>query len=70
VKLADRPEEGLDPDPAIMNLAAACQIIAAVTSNIACMIGVDKAFEALDFVREHREALGKMVEEMRRVIPE
>jgi len=60
-----------DPDigEAKINLAAAIQVLSAVTANIGCIAGADVAFDAVEAVMEGREELKTLIGAMRKLSP-
>lgn len=57
------------PGTAIMNQEAAIQIFGAVVSNIACMIGPDQAFEAMEYIVQHKAMFLEIIKHIKEVAP-
>jgi len=55
--------------PPVINLAAAIQILSAVTANIGCIAGEDVAYDAVKTVLATREQLTSMIEAVRKAVP-
>jgi hypothetical protein len=60
---------GQELAPPVINLAAAIQILSAVTANIGCVAGADVAYDAVKTVLATREQLTRMIEDMRKAFP-
>jgi hypothetical protein len=55
--------------PPVINLAAAIQILSAVTANIGCIAGADVAYDALRSVMAGRAELETLIGAMRKLTP-
>jgi acetyl-CoA acetyltransferase len=60
-----------DPDigEAKINLAAAIQVLSAVTVNIGCIAGADVAFDAVESVMAGRAEIETLIGAMRKLTP-